>query len=135
MEAECVRIPAFCKLLYLRTAGVRQVERTRRLVKSLTRRIIARSADKLKAIVIDHANDMAVPAGSHNADKRRFKIRISEIVCGDMPRNMVHADQRNVCGVCEAFCIADAHKQRADQPGRAGYGNCTDVIQTDTGSF
>ena len=59
MEAECIRVPAFCKLLYLRAAGVRQAERTRCLVKSLTRRIIARSADKFKAIVIDHANNMA----------------------------------------------------------------------------
>ena len=62
MEAECIRVPAFCKLLYLRAAGVRQAERTRCLVKSFTRRIIARSADKFKAIVIDHANDMAVEA-------------------------------------------------------------------------
>ena len=49
-----------------------------------------------------------------------------QIVCRDMPADVVYRHERLVCGIRKPLGVIDADKQRADQPGRRGHGHSVD---------
>ena len=58
---------------------------------------------------------MAVTAGRYETGEGRAQIRIGQIVCRDVRRDVVHARKGQACGIGERFCIVQADEQRADQ--------------------
>ena len=58
---------------------------------------------------------MAVAAGNHQAQERRFQIRVAQIVCAHVAFNMVDAHQRFSRREGQTLHAVDAGQQRTDQ--------------------
>lgn len=71
---------------------------------------------------------MAVPARCHQAQKRRFKLRVREVQRRNVPAQMVHRHQGLSCRKGKALGKIHAHKHRADKPGRKGDGNGVQLL-------
>ena len=70
---------------------------------------------------------MAVAAAGHQAQKRRFQVRVGEVERGDVPPQMVHRDEGLLRRIGKALCEVDPHQHRADQPGGKGDGHAGQV--------
>ena len=64
---------------------------------------------------------MTVAAGNHQAQERRFQIRVAQIVCAHVAFNMVDAHQRFSRRERQALHAVDAGQQRADQARALGH--------------
>ena len=93
------------QLLELRPAGVGEAHRAGDLIECLARRVVAGAPDEREIGIPVHADDMAVSAGGDNAHERRLKIGICDIVCGDMPGDVVDAYERQILRVGEPLCV------------------------------
>ena len=72
---------------------------------------------------------MAVPAGYHQTKKRRFQLRMSDVVGGNVPPNVVNRNQRLLSGQHQAFGKIDPHQKRSDQPWGIGDRNTVNLLQ------
>ena len=101
-----------------RAAGVRQAEYTRGLIKALARGVVARPAENAKIGIAAHVHEHRVAAGNGKAEKRRFKLRVGNVVCGDVAADMVYRDERDTECRRGALGKVHAHEHRADEPRR-----------------
>ena len=124
-----LRIPLIRRFFNLRTAGIAKTDGPGHLVKSLSGSIVPGFSQNLIFSVIRHFYQMGMSAGRHKTEKRRFQIRMFNIVCRNMSLDMVHADQRKVPRKCDRLRLRNANQQRADQPRPVGHAHGVDIIQ------
>ena len=101
-----------------RAAGIRQAEHTRGFIKALARGVVARPAENAKIGIAAHVHEHRVAAGNGKAEKRRFKLRVGNVVCGDVAADMVYRDERDTECRRGALGKVHAHEHRADEPRR-----------------
>ena len=78
--------------------------------------------------VVQHLNDVAVSARRHKAEEGRFQLRVGQVEGGDVAAQVMHRDQRLVCGVGQPLGEIDAHQHRTNQAGRKGDGDSIHVV-------
>ena len=101
-----------------RAAGIRQAEHTRGFIKALARGVVARPAENAKIGIAAHVHEHRVAAGNGKAEKRRFKLRVGNVVCGNVAADVVHRDERDAERRRGALGKVHAHEHRADEPRR-----------------
>ena len=79
-----MRIAALGGLVEVDAAGVGHAHRTCGLVKAFAGRVVAGAGEYLEAGVVLGKNDVAVPAGDHQAQKRRLELGINEVIRRDV---------------------------------------------------
>ena len=104
-------------------AGIRQPEHPRAFVEALARRVVARLAENVHIGVAAHVHEHGVPAGDGQTQKRRLKLRIGDVVGGDVAADMVDGHERDVQRQRRRLGKIDAHEQRPDQSRRVGAGH------------
>ncbi len=75
---------------------------------------------------------MCVSARHDQANKRRLKFLILDIISADMSLNVMHADQRFLRGKTDRFCRRDADKERPDKPRSVRHRDRRDLLQGHT---
>ena len=116
-------VPQLGRLINRRAAGIGVAHRAGSLVERLPCRVVPGAADHPETGVVEHLDDVAVPAGRHHAEEGRSEFRVGDVVCRDMPPDMVDGDKGLSGGQGEALCVVDPHEQRPDQAGRVGDGD------------
>ena len=116
------------RLVERRAAGIRHPDHAGDLIKAFPCRVVTRGAEDMEFRVVLHVDDQRMPAGDDEAQKRRFQIRVRQIVGRDMPADMVHRDERHAEAVGRGLGKVDADEHRADQPRRVGDGDGVDVL-------
>ena len=96
-------------------AGVGQPQCAGNLVKGFAGGVVHRAAQHLVAAPVLHHHNVAVATAGHQTEKRRFQVRMGQIVCRDMSPQMVYRHQRFAAGVGKALGKVDTHQHRADQ--------------------
>ena len=109
------------------SAGILVTQRARRFVKTLARRVVARSADNVVLRVVAHFDDVAVPARDDQAEVGRLKVGVGDVIRRDVPRDVVHGYQRYAARHRQPFRETYADQQRADKPRRVCHGYTVDV--------
>ena len=114
-------------------AGVRQAEHARCLVKALAGRIVARGAEDAQVGIVAHVADERVAARDGQAHKRRFQLRVGNVVGRDVTADVMHRDERNP--ECERGGLGKVHadEQRADEPRRARDGYSVNIAAGQAG--
>ena len=113
-QLERVRVTLPGQLIQQRTAGIGDRQHARRLIKRFARSVVQRVSQQAVLAVIRHFHHVRMSAACNQADKRRFQLLMRNIVCTDMPFDMVDGNQRQVCPVCQRLGAADANQQRAN---------------------
>ena len=101
-----------------RAAGIRQAEHTRGFIKALARGVVARLAENAKIRIAAHVHEHRVAAGDGKTEERRLKLRIGNVVRGNMAADVVHRDERDAERRRGAFGKVHAHEHRADESRR-----------------
>ena len=123
-----VFVAGLCRLVERRAAGIRHPDHAGDLIEAFPCRVVTRGAEDMEFRVVLHVDNQRVPAGDDEAQKRRFQIRIRQIVGRDMPADMVHWDERHAEAVRRRLRKIYAHQHRADQPRRIRHGNRVDLL-------
>ena len=111
-----IRSTALRSTIEQRSPRIAQPHGPGNLVKCFAGGIITRPCQNpILSIVLDQDN-MAVSARHHQANERRFQVRISQIVSRYMTANMVHADQRFTGNQRESLGGCQPDQQCADKP-------------------
>ena len=88
-----VFVAVFTFAVKVQTARIRQTHGTRSLVKCFSRGIVTRFSDNLKLGIILNNDHMAVTAADNKAEKRRFKLTVRNVICGDMRSQMMNGNE------------------------------------------
>ena len=70
---------------------------------------------------------MAVTAACNEAEVRRLKFGEGEVVCGNVPCDVMNGDKRLSCGHGKSLCKAHSDKERADKTWSVGDGDSVKV--------
>ena len=108
-------------------SGIGQAEDARGLVKALPCRVVPGCAEDMHVRIVPHVDDQGVSARDREADKGRFQFREGQIVCRDMPADVVHRNQGYLQYGGDRLGKVHPHQHRADKPRRIGDGNRVDV--------
>ena len=108
-----IGISLFGKPVYLRSARITKPNGSCHFIKRLTCGVISCPAQDFKLPVIFHDHKMGMSSGNHQAQKRRFQIRMFNIIRWNMPFYVVHTYKRNVFCKTDGFCLSHPYKQRA----------------------
>ena len=128
-------VAALTELVDRFSSGIRQSQNARCFVKALPRRIIARRAENVHIRIIAHIDKQRVAARNSQAQERWFQFRVSQIICRDMPADMVYGYQRYAQCQCAGFGKIDADQYRPDQTGRIADGDRVNIIALKPRSF
>ena len=113
--------------------GIFQTDQPSDLVERLSDRVVAGRADGLPVGTGLHVIDRGVSAGEGERDEGRLRglPRPREVGGGDMPPDMIHADERDTVRYGEPLREVDRDEQRPDQPRMVGHGDKPDVGKLD----
>ena len=59
---------------------------------------------------------------------RRFKLRVRDIVCGNVTCDMVNRHKRLACTHCKSLCKAYSHEKCTDKSRSIGHCNSVDIV-------
>ena len=124
-----IRIPLFCDPVDLRSARIPQSDRTRHLIIRFPRRIIAGTSENFIFPIVFYTDKMGMSSGHNKAQKRRFQVRMFDIIRRNMSLDMVHADQRQIPRIRDRFRFGNSDKQRADQSRTVSHSDRINIIQ------
>ena len=116
------------QLVHRAAAGIGQSQHAGRLVKALPCRIVPCSAQNLQIRIVPDIHDQSVAAGDGQRQKGRFQLRESQIVCSNMPPDMVNRDQRDAQTIGHGLGKAQPHQHRTDQSRRIGDSHGVDIL-------
>ena len=74
---------------------------------------------------------MGVSTGYNGTEKRRFQIRMLNIVGRNMAFYMMHAYQRQVSCIGNSLGFCHTYKKCTDKPRSIGYTDSINIIQSD----
>ena len=128
-QAVCFGVAGLGGVGYAGAAGIRQTQRAGHFVKGFARSIVHGTAQHLVMGVVLYLDDVAVAARGHQAQKRRFQLRVGQVQSGNVSPQMVHRHQRLVRSVGQPLCKVDSHQHCADQPRGKGDGDRVYLVQ------
>ena len=107
--------PVFCKFFDFRASGIRQPQNARDFVECFADGVVLRRANDFYVVVPDNFHDCGVSARRKQAKIRRFQRFVRDIVCRNVPPDVIDLNQRHVHCVRKRFRIRYADKQRAQK--------------------
>ena len=113
-------VACLCAPVQCSAARIRHAEHARHLVEALARRVVARGAENSEVRVATHIDNQRMPARNDQTDEWRLQLRIRQIVCRDMPADMVNRHQRQIQRIGRSLRKIHADQHRADEPRRIG---------------
>ena len=128
------------KLVFLTVAGLRRLvdvdsawvgiaHSARRLVEGFACGVVDSLTYRFELRPVVDLHNMAVRPGGHQAEVRRFKLRVSQVIRRDVPANVVHRDKRLIQRQRKPLRKVDSYKQRADKPRCVAYGYRVDILR------
>ena len=117
-------------LIDLRPPGISKPYGARHFIKRFSRRIIPCPSEDLKLSVIPYNHQMSVSAGDDLTHKRRFQIRVFDVIGGNMPFDMMHANQRQLLRIGNRLGCRHTHEEGSHKPGAVGDSHRVDVIKS-----
>lgn len=130
------RIAIRGKFVDHRSARIAKAEELRHLVESLSSSIVSSFAEQ--AIVIAFANLKQVRVSAARHQRQRGELDGRAALAGfhdhrmNVPLDMIHGNQRHMCGEAEGLCIGNADKKRPDETGPLGHCNRIDRRERDS---
>ena len=129
---EFLRVALLGKPVNNRPAGITQPHHLGTFVKSLTNCIVDCLPENLVLQGAVNSHNLGVSSGHQKAKVREGRTAVFTALLLDeirkyMPLKMVHLDKRSVQGNGESLGERSPHKERAQKPGPARKGYCSDV--------
>ena len=97
------------------TAGLAQAEEARALVEGLAGGVVERAAETHGCGVVGHVEHERVPAGREQAGERRLQPQGREPQRGDVAKQVIDRDERQVPRVRDGLGRGETDEQRTDQ--------------------
>ena len=92
-------------------------------VKGFAGGVVPGAADDPEMGIVQDLDDVAVSPGGHHAEEGRFKLRMRDVVGGNMGADVVGRNQGLAGGHGKALGVVNPNQQRADEPRRVGDGD------------
>ena len=125
-----MRISLFCSLIYLRTSRIAESNGTGHLIKCLACCVISGAANDFKLSVILYNNQMGMSARHDQAHKRRFQIRVLNVVCRHMSLNVMDTHKGFLCRKSNGFCLSHTNQKSPHKPRAVGHANGIHICQS-----
>ena len=129
-ELDGVGIAFFCSLVHLWSARVAEAHRAGHFIECFTSRVIAGAANDFKLSVILYNNQMGMSARHDQAHKRRFQIRVLNVVCRHMSLNVMDTHKGFLCRKSNGFCLSHTNQKSPHKPRAVGHANGIHICQS-----
>ena len=123
------------QFIHLRSSRITKSNGTGNLVKGLSRCIIPGASQNLKLAVVLYDYKMGMSARYDQAQKRRFQVRMLNIVGGNVSLDVMNAYKGKLLCICNCLGLCYAYKKGTYKSGTVGNTDCIQIIQGDTRLF